>query len=194
MDLKKLNPWNWFRHEEKERAEAAIPVRMPQNVGRSDSGRSPELHPVLRMHQEMNRLFDEMFQSFSGFGGSALFDRSRQAGDMWGGFRPSIDVSGDNERYEIALDVPGYNESELDITLQEDVLIIQGKKQTEQTKEDKHYYRVERQYGEFRRVLNLPADAASDAIQAKLKNGVLHLELPRKVLPQPAGKRIEIEP
>ncbi len=193
MNLKKLNPWNWFKHEEKEQAEGAVPVHMSPAQGAGKPALQQDLHPVLRMHQEMNRLFDEMFQAFSWPGGNQGVPAAGRDAGIWSAFRPSIDVSGDEERYEITLDVPGFKESELDISLQDDVLVIRGKKETEHAQNDKHYYRVERQYGEFRRVLNLPEDAAHEAIRANLKDGVLRLEIPRTALPEPVGKRIEIE-
>ncbi|MDX1452085.1 MAG: Hsp20/alpha crystallin family protein [Oleiphilaceae bacterium] len=186
MDLKKLNPWNWFKHEEKHQSEGApIPVQRAENDLSRSSAMPEDVHPVLRMHHEMNRLFDEAFRAFAWPSSSADFN--------WPAFKPRLDVSGSDDGYEISLDVPGYTQDELEIELQDDLLCIRGRKHSEREQKGKHYYRVERQTGQFQRVLNLPEDVAKEGIQARLEQGVLHLDIPRLDLPEKPSRRIEIK-
>jgi HSP20 family protein len=107
-------------------------------------------------------------------------------------YRPRIDVSGDDNRYEIMLDVPGMNESDLSIEVHDDVLVIRGEKRDSSEDKGKHYYRVERSYGAFQRTLALPDDANADEIDARLEQGVLRLEIPRRENAVQNVRRIEI--
>jgi HSP20 family protein len=72
------------------------------------------------------------------------------------------------------------------------VLLIKGNKQQEQEEKDKHYYRIERRYGAFERVLAIPDDGNADEISATMKHGVLTVKIPRKELPDSSVKRIAI--
>ncbi|MGD9386334.1 MAG: Hsp20 family protein, partial [Thioalkalispiraceae bacterium] len=68
-----------------------------------------------------------------------------------------------------------------------------GNKQQEQEEKDKHFYRIERHYGSFERVLAIPDDAETNKITASMKNGVLTIDIPRKEMPATEAKRITIE-
>ena len=72
-------------------------------------------------------------------------------------------------------------------------VIIRGEKKLEKEQKDKEFYRVERSYGSFRRVLSLPQDADRERIEARFKNGVLTIVLLRKAQTQTTGRRIEIK-
>ena len=169
MNLEKLKPWNWFRHEEGAAGNAgSIPVARGRAGNFSTSGGS-----LLSLHREMDRWFEDAMRSFgmpSPAGGEAVA----------GLYRPLIDVSADDERFEISLDVPGLDESDLTLELKDDVLTIKGRKEQRRESENRHYYRVERSYGSFQRTLNLPDDADADKIRASLDKGVLRLEIPRR--------------
>jgi HSP20 family protein len=79
------------------------------------------------------------------------------------------------------------SEDNLGIEVQKNTMIIRGEK-----KEKKNYYRQERFYGSFQRTLSLPEDADQEGIKASFKQGVLTVTLPRKALPKPDTKKIEI--
>jgi HSP20 family protein len=72
------------------------------------------------------------------------------------------------------------------------VLTIRGEKKEELETKERHYYRMERSYGSFQRVLALPDDADQNAINASMKNGVLEINLARKPLAASETKRIPI--
>jgi HSP20 family protein len=183
MNLEKLKPWNWFKHEENTgQSEAQVPVRRADNLPAADS--------LLRLHNEMDRWFDQLSASFG--------MPSLSSGSAWPAatpgqaYRPLIDVSADDNCYEIKLDVPGMTEADLSIEVKDDMLMIHGEKQQRSENKDKHFYRVERSYGAFQRTLALPDDANADEISAQLEKGVLRLEIPRRESASESVKRIAI--
>lgn len=184
MDLEKLKPWNWFKHEEDDNGNPRqIPVKRSEAeampVGASGS--------LMRLHDELDRWFDSAFKSF---GLPALTD---QAGPRIAAFqRPKIDICGDDNSYQISLDVPGLSEEDLTLEVRNDVLTIRGEKRESRENRDKEYYRIERSYGAFQRTLSLPDDANADEIKANLENGVLKLEIPRHAEARQEVKRIPI--
>jgi HSP20 family protein len=190
MNLEKLKPWNWFKHEESGNGgRGRIPVVRDQaEVLPPDSAGS-----LMSLQREMDRWFDEAFRSFGMPSPGSRFGSLRQlGGDLPGMYRPQIDVSGDDNCYEIRLDVPGLKESDLSLEVRDDVLTIKGQKEDRSESKDKHYYRVERSYGSFQRTLALPDDANADEIKARLDDGVLRLEIPRRAGVDADVKRISI--
>ena len=190
MNLEKLKPWNWFKHEEGANGGGQrIPVRRDQ-AGNQPFGDATSL---MSLHRDMDRWFDDAFKSFGMPSMMARFE-PRQLPDtgMPGYFRPQIDVSGDENCYEISLDVPGLEQEDLSLEVRDDVLTIKGSKQERSEDRNKHYYRVERSYGSFQRTLALPDDANADEIVAQLDKGVLKLEIPRRSGVAKNVKRISI--
>lgn len=188
MNLSKLNPWNWFKHEE---AGTRIPVKRAVHEPTMPAASRDVMHPVLQLHQQIDRLFDDAFRNFGmpSFR-SPLFEPPAWPGEA--AFRPNLNVSSDDKNYQITLETPGMSASDLSIEVAGDVLTIQGQKQEEKENKDRHFYRIERSYGSFQRTLALPEDSDSDAIQAKLKDGVLELTIPRKSIPEHQVKKIPI--
>ena len=190
MNLDKLNPWNWFRHEENGTGKGGqIPV------SHSEAENRPLTSPgtLMSLHRDMDRWFEDALKSV----GMPSLDSNLQSRAMPGIslsdiYRPQIDVSGDSNGYEINLDVPGLTESDLSLEVKDDVLTINGHKEERTEVKDKHYYRVERSYGSFQRTLALPDDAIGDEIKANLDNGVLRLEIPRRETATQEVKRISI--
>ena len=183
MNLEKLKPWNWFKHEENSAKGSTIPVTRDQSTGTVGPLSRPG--SLLGLHRDIDRWFDDAFRSFSM--PSLLGD-----GSMSKLYRPQIDVSADDNHYEIELDVPDMSESDLDIEVKGDVLMIRGQKEDRTEKKDKHFYRVERSCGSFQRTLSLPDDANADEISADLKKGVLRLSIPRRQTATEDVKRISI--
>ena len=174
MDIKKLNPWNWFHHEEEQ-------VR---NVPAQRSG--PQTNsPLAQLHRDIDRMFGNVFP---GVGWGRLIDVED------GLLRPNVDVSSTDKEYSITIEVPGVDEKDVKLELTNDgQLLISGQKKQEKEQKDKNYYRVERSYGSFQRTLSLPEDASRDNIDAAFKNGVLTITCPRKALEQTPVKRIDIK-
>jgi HSP20 family protein len=178
MDLQKLNPWNWFKHEEQESANTNVPVSRTENT------RAPGYYPLAEFHRQIDRLFDEAF------GARGLFNIA----PLPTTFSPDINVASDDKEYIITVEAAGMDEKDINIELDDGRLLITGKKEESKETKEKHYYHMERRYGSFRRVLSLPADADENHINASMDKGVLSIHIGKKALPAPAGsKRIEIK-
>ncbi|MFC6670180.1 Hsp20/alpha crystallin family protein [Marinobacterium aestuariivivens] len=189
MNLQKLNPWNWFKHEEgTPAADSQIPIQRSSVDNPPTAGSAS--HPMMQLHREIDRLFDEAFRGFGLRSLPSIPDWSGMADDAT--FRPRLNVSSDEKSYEVSLEAPGMTRSDLSLDIKGDVLTIRGEKREEQEDREKHYYRVERRYGMFQRVLSLPDDADIDAIAANMKDGVLKIRIPRREVAEGTVKSVEI--
>ena len=113
------------------------------------------------------------------------------SGGSRSGWHPTVDVAELDDRYEVLAELPGLSKEDVNVTLKEGVLTIEGeKKRTTETEEDA-YRRTERVYGKFSRSFNLGDRVVSDKISAAYKDGVLTVSLPKaeEVLP----KAIEVK-
>ncbi len=182
MTISKLNPWNWLKREHEQ--EKDLPVRHMEKG-------SASAHPLDLFHREFDQMAETMFGRFA----SPFSNRLRE---NWTGlrhdpFKPSVDISGTDKEYVIEADLPGIEEKDIDIQLNNDVLVLSAERKKEEKTEDKGYYRVERSYGSFRRVLNLPEDADKENITASFKNGALTITLQRTSPVTPEARKIPIE-
>ncbi len=124
------------------------------------------------------------------------FDPFEQVGRMVGGqerevgFVPAFEVKETKDAYIFKADLPGVKEGDLDITLTGDRLTISGKRETEKEEDSDRFYAYERSYGSFTRSFTLPEGVDGDHCSADLKDGVLHLRLPK--VPEMQPKRIQV--
>lgn len=186
MDIKKIAPWNWFKKEEE--AGATVPVRHGERKSWDPAGEA--CHPIQQLHREMDRMFDN---TLSGFGLSPFRTGFLTPLTAAGLLRPQVDIGANNQEYCITVEVPGVDEKDVTVEIAKNTLTIRGEKKQEKEEKDKDYYRVERSYGSFQRVLSLPEDADQDAVQATFKNGVLRVAMPRKALPKTQARQIAIK-
>jgi HSP20 family protein len=104
---------------------------------------------------------------------------------------PSADISETKDEYLVRVELPGVTKDNVKITLQENVLTIQGEKKQESEMKDRHYHRVERNYGSFSRSFRLPSLVKGEKIDANYKDGVLTIALPKA--DEAKTKEIEIK-
>ncbi|HWM86042.1 MAG TPA: Hsp20/alpha crystallin family protein [Kofleriaceae bacterium] len=110
-------------------------------------------------------------------------------------FMPAFNVVEKPDGYYITADLPGVREEDLDVTVQDNHLIISGSRRSEERKEGENYFVYERRYGNFSRAFSLPETANPESVEAELKSGVLEVKVakresarPRRV---PLGQRIK---
>jgi HSP20 family protein len=121
-------------------------------------------------------------------------DMSRLFGDTAPGpLKPQVDIAATDREYVITAEVPGMEANDLQLELLDDTLLIRGEKRQEWEKKNAGVYRMERRYGAFERVLSLPDDADPDRMDAKLKQGVLTVTMPRKSGAKAASRMIEVK-
>jgi len=105
---------------------------------------------------------------------------------------PAVDIREENERFVLLADLPGVKPDDIDVSMEDGILTIQGSRESE-TKEDKSdYKRYERVYGKFLRRFTLPDTADGDKISARTNNGVLEVSIPKQ--PRPQARRIAVKP
>lgn len=179
MDIKKLNPWNWFSREDDQ-----LPAR---TQSQPDAGQPAG---IVQLHEDLERTFNNVLRNF---GFPAFPDWGGQAPNLF--LRPHIDVVSGEREYVITVEVPGVEEKDVKLELSQDgALIISGEKRQEKEADDRNIHRIERSYGAFRRVLSLPDDADRDELDAYFKNGVLTITCPRTAIAGNAPvKQIEIK-
>ena len=105
---------------------------------------------------------------------------------------PLINVGETDQEFKVYVFAPGMDQKDLEVRIQDNLLTIQGKRETltEKELEQSTVYRQERFSGEFVRTLSLPDSVNAESIEARVKNGVVTITLPKKAALQP--KRIEV--
>ena len=140
--------------------------------------------------QALRKQMDEVFDDWAGL--------PHAVGSLGNGhFQPSIDVSETEKIITIKADLPGVEQKDIDVTLVGDQLTIKGEKKTEseQKADDKGctFHRIERSYGAFQRTMTLPFDVDPTKVDAKFRDGVLTVILPKPPEVQKQSRRIEVK-
>ena len=129
-------------------------------------------HPASLFREEFDRLFERFFSD--PWGGE--FFRS---GSAW---TPALDVSENENEIIIALEIPGVDPKEMNISVSNNILNIRGEKKEENKDENKNFYYAERRFGSFQRTIELPNNVDADSISAKERSGVIEIAI-KKIEP-----------
>ena len=121
------------------------------------------------LQEEMNRLFDNRLASVED-------DKSSSALSTW---RPHVDIKEDGVQYTVIADLPGVEPKDIKVSMENNVLTIQGERKSDLETKNHDYHRVERFSGSFYRQFTLPDNVDADKISAKGKNGILELSIPK---------------
>lgn len=111
-----------------------------------------------------------------------------------GAYIPRLDTSEQGNEIKITAEVPGIDENNLDVTVNDDSVTIKGDKKDEisQSKDDKSFHAIERSYGSFERTISLPSKVQNEKAVAVLKNGVLTITVPKSQEPTNEGRKLTI--
>lgn len=143
--------------------------------------------PVMaRVRDDIDQVFDRFFGN--ALAPEALFRTPEIAPTAW---MPPFDLIETETEYVVRLDVPGAHRENLDITLVGPVLTLSGRREFPATEKGEHYLLAEREWGEFRRMIRLPATVVQEKIIATYQDGVLLVHLPK--VPTPIANRIMIK-
>ena len=115
-----------------------------------------------------------------------------QGSDRATAWAPALDISERKDAYLVTVELPGVEADDLDITLEDGLLTIQGERHFAHDSSEQQFHRVERRYGAFRRSITLPAQVQADQIEASFENGVLQIVVPKAEEAKP--KRIQVRP
>ena len=166
MVIRDLIPWS--------RQENRLPAS-------ADARRESDDHPLLSLHRDVNRLFDDVFR---GFGVPSLggFERSF----AW----PNVELGETDSEIRITAELPGLDEKDVELALEDGVLTLRGEKKAEMEAKDRGY--SERSYGRFERRIGLPKGIEADKANATFRNGVLTVVLPKSAASNENVRRIPV--
>lgn len=137
----------------------------------------------LSLFEQFNREFNNPL---------SLFDKDDLANVATASWRPSVDITEDENNFTLLADIPGVDPKDIEVSMENGVLTIKGERNTEEKTEKENFRRVERQYGLFYRRFTLPDTANADKIKAKSDNGVLRVTIPKQEVTRNA-KRIDVK-
>jgi HSP20 family protein len=103
---------------------------------------------------------------------------------------PALDISERKDAYLVTVELPGVDVDDLQITLEDGLLTIQGERYFAHDSSEQHFHRVERRYGAFRRSITLPAHVMAEGIEATVDNGVLQILVPK--MEEATARRIQV--
>ncbi len=162
-------------------------------------------HPLLTLREEVDHLFDNFFSGFAlgPFGSSRrdpmhapAFRRFENAfsglSSPFEGLHIKADVRESDDVYRIQAELPGMEESDIEVSATDGMLTITGEK-NEETKDDKEdYHLTERHYGSVKRSFPIPDGVELTKAKASFKNGVLNITIPKQKLAKSKAKKIPI--
>ncbi|MCF8260598.1 MAG: Hsp20/alpha crystallin family protein [Melioribacteraceae bacterium] len=108
-------------------------------------------------------------------------------------FSPMINISENNDKIYVEAEIPGVNKKDINITLKDNILTIEGEKKSFKNDDLVKIYRSERSFGKFKRSFTLPVNVDSNKVSAKFTDGTLQIELEKHVPEQKKEKVIELK-
>jgi HSP20 family protein len=129
---------------------------------------------LMAMQERMTRLFDETL--------SRIWKEEGMARGVWS---PPVDILERGNELILKIDLPEVSQSEIDIKVEENTLIIQGERRFIKETPDENYIQIERPYGNFHRSFTIPRAIDQEKIKAAYKDGVLRIILPKRGDTQP---------
>lgn len=107
-------------------------------------------------------------------------------------FAPRSDASALEDFYEINVELPGVKTEDVDVSIEDNSLVVRGEKRFEHEETGRTYFFSEREYGAFQRTFRLPPDVDSDKIDAEFRDGILRLKIAKRASSQIAGRKIDV--
>ena len=133
------------------------------------------------LQDRMNRLFRDSFGP-----------EGREEALTTTTFAPPVDVYEDEHNVTLKIEVPGIEEKDIDVRIENNTLTVHGERKFEKEEKEENYRRVERQYGSFTRTFTLPNTVDQDSVQANYEKGVLKIKLAKKAEAKPKQIKVNI--
>lgn len=134
---------------------------------------------LITLREKMNRLFEEAFTS-----------RGEEKDLVASTWSPSVDIYETENALVLAAEVPGIDEKDIEIKIEDNTLSLKGERKFEKETKEENYHRIERAYGSFFRSFTLPHYIDQDKIKAEHENGVLKITMPKK--PELKPRKVKI--
>jgi HSP20 family protein len=136
------------------------------------------------LQNRFNRLLNQPMPSFGGLGSTVEQPLS------FSSFAPPVDIYEDEHSIMVQAELPGVDEKDVDIRLENNVLTISGERKLENEQKQDNFHRIERSYGRFTRSFTLPNTVDTEHINAQFENGVLKVTMAKREEAKP--KQIKI--
>jgi len=133
------------------------------------------------LQDRMNRLFRDSYGN-----------ENREEALTTTTFAPPVDVYEDEHNVTLKIEVPGIEEKDIDVQIENNTLTVHGERKFEREEKEENYRRVERQYGSFTRTFTLPTTVDADKVQANYEKGVLKIQLPKKAEAKPKQIKVNV--
>jgi len=133
------------------------------------------------LQDRMNRLFRESY-------GPEGRDESLTTSQ----FAPPADVYEDEHNVVLKVEVPGIDEKDIDVRVENNVLTVHGERKVDKEEKEENFRRIERQYGSFTRTFTLPSTVDAERIQADYDKGILKIVLPKKAEAKPKSIKVNV--
>ena len=148
-------------------------------------GERVQEHPLDVFYRDFDRLFENFWRGFD----LPMFGRYEAP---FGAMMPRMDVTEDEDRFRITVDLPGMDEKDVEVVLNDNVLTVKGEKAVKKEETEKPYAYMERSYGSFYRSIPLDVEVVTDKIEAIFDKGVLTIDLPKTAEAKKAFKKIPV--
>ncbi|HEY2496403.1 MAG TPA: Hsp20/alpha crystallin family protein [Candidatus Angelobacter sp.] len=102
-----------------------------------------------------------------------------------GNFVPPVDVYEDEQNLVLKLEVPGVNEGDINVSVENNTLTVQGERKFEKEEKEENFHRIERRYGSFLRTFRLPNTVDSEKVEASYDKGILKITLVKRAEAKP---------
>jgi len=107
-------------------------------------------------------------------------------------FAPPVDVYEDEHNVSLKIEVPGIDEKDIDVRIENNVLTVHGERKFEKEEKEENFRRVERQYGSFTRTFTLPTTVDAEKVSANYDKGILKIALPKKAEAKPKQIKVNV--
>ena len=134
---------------------------------------------LVTLREKMNRLFED-----------AVTSRSEEKDLVTSSWAPAVDIYEDENELVLTAEVPGIEEKDIEIKLEDNTLSIHGERKMEKETKEENYHRLERAYGSFYRTFTLPNYIDQEKIQAQHENGILKITMPKR--PELKTRKVKI--
>ena len=141
------------------------------------------IRELASLQERMNRLFN-----------NELSPVTSQESLASGSFVPPVDVYEDEQGIRLKMEVPGIEEKDIDIRLENNLLTVRGQRKLEKETKEENYHRIERSYGSFTRSFTLPNTVNPEEVKAGYSKGVLSSSLGKKADARPKQSKVNVTP
>lgn len=175
-------------------AETKLAVKTEGKSAAQTTAPAP-FQPFESLRREVDRLFNDFERGnwLRSFGRFAFDPEAFSRRELRWGNVPAMDIAEKDHEYEVTAELPGMDESNIEVKLSNGMLTIKGEKKEEKEEKRKDYYLSERRYGAFERSLRVPEGVDAEKIEATFKNGVLTVRLPKTPEAQKKEKTIAVK-